>query len=83
LARKVERGGELPPGWQKKVVAGEVMPQEVYCHAHPLPGDVVAKLPPPPKGTVVVVVQGKIVRLVEATLEILDVFEVGPGRDRS
>jgi hypothetical protein len=44
---------------------------------------VVAKLPPPPKGTVVVVVQGKIVRLVEATLEILDVFEVGPGRDRS
>lgn len=79
LAKKVERGGTLPPGWQKKVVVGQRMDREVYVQAKPLPREVAVKLPPPPKGTVVVVVQGKVVRLIEATLEILDVFDIRPS----
>ncbi len=76
LAKKEARGGELPPGWQKKCVRGQIMPGEVYRHCQPLPQEVVAKLPPPPPGTVLVTVEGKVVRLARATLEILDVFDV-------
>lgn len=77
LAKKVARGRPLPPGWQKKLVVGQVLPQEIYVHAEPVPPPVVAQLPPARKGTITVVISGKIVRLIEATMEILDVFEVG------
>ncbi len=76
LAKKVARGGELPPGWQKKCVKGEILPVEVTKQCHPLPPEVVVKLPPPPAGTILITVDGKVVRLLEATREILDVFEV-------
>lgn len=76
LAKKVARGGQLPPGWQKKCVRGEIMPQEVYKHCHPLPKELVIKLPPSPVGTILVTVHGKVVRLAKATREILDVFDV-------
>jgi len=76
LAKKVDRGGELPPGWQKKCVRGEIMSEDVYKACHPLPKEVVIKLPPPPAGTILVTVNGKVVRLAKATLEILDVFDV-------
>jgi hypothetical protein len=76
LAKKVARGGSLPPGWQKKCVRGEIMPPEVYRQCHPLPQEVVVKLPPPPPGTILVTVHGKIVRLIKASHEILDVFDV-------
>jgi len=76
LAKKVARGGELPPGWQKKCVKGEVMPEPVFRQCHPLPQEVVVKLPPPPPDTIVVAMSGKVVRLARATREILDVFDV-------
>lgn len=76
LAKKVARGKELPPGWQKKCVKGEIMPEPVFQQCHPLPQEVVVKLPPPPPDTVVVAVSGKVVRLAKATREILDVFDV-------
>ncbi len=76
LRKKVERGGELPPGWQKKVARGEVMDPVVYEHASPLPPVLVKTLPPQPKGTVIVTVEGKAVRLLEATRTILDVFDL-------
>jgi hypothetical protein len=80
LAKKVARGEQLPPGWQKKCEAGQVMPVEVFEKTHPLPPDLVVKLPPPPSGTVTVVIGGKVVRLLQATREILDVFDVHVGR---
>lgn len=76
LAKQVARGRELPPGWQKKCVRGEIMPLEVFEHCHPLPHDVLVKLPSPPHGTILVAIGGKVVRLAKATREILDVFEV-------
>jgi hypothetical protein len=76
IAKKVERGHDLPPGWQKKCVRGQIMPAEVFKHCEPLPHDVVVKLPPPPAGTIIVTLEGKAVRLMQATLEILDVFDV-------
>ena len=76
LARKRARGRELPPGWQKKVVVGLPMPEEVFKVCQPLPQEVVVKLPPPPAGTILVRVEGKVVRLLEGTREILDVFDV-------
>jgi len=78
LAKKVARGGPLPPGWEKKCVVGRPMPAEVYAECHPLPTELVVKLPPAPEPalTVTVAVQGKVVRLLKATREILDVFDV-------
>ena len=76
LAKKVARGGQLPPGWQKKCVKGEIMPEPVFRQCHPLPQEVVVKLPPPPPDTIVVAISGKVVRLAKATREILDVFDV-------
>lgn len=76
LAKKVARGRDLPPGWQKRCVRGETLPQEVFKVCHPLPQEVVVKLPPPPAGTILVTINGKVVRLAKATLEILDVFDV-------
>lgn len=77
LAKKAARGRELPPGWQDKVTRGCVMPAEVYEHCHPLPRELTVQLPSPPRGTVLVAVDGRVVRLMHATKEILDVFEVG------
>jgi hypothetical protein len=76
LAKKVERGHDLPPGWQRKCVPGQVMPAEIYQRCEPLPQEVVVKLPAPPPGTIIVTLEGKAVRLMQATLEILDVFDV-------
>ncbi len=76
LAKKQARGRQLPPGWQTKCVPGEVMPPEVYQESYPLPPELVVKLPPPPQDTITVTVSGKVVRLLQATREILDVFDV-------
>jgi hypothetical protein len=76
LAKKVERGGDLPPGWQRKCVPGAVIHPDVYKRCEPLPQEVVVKLPPPPPDTIVVTIEGRVLRLARATLEILDVFEV-------
>jgi len=76
LRKKVARGGQLPPGWQKKVARGEVMDPAVYEHSRPLPPELVRTLPPQPQGTVIVTVEGKAVRLLGATLTILDVFDL-------
>lgn len=76
LQKKVERGGELPPGWQKKIARGEVINAEVYARSRPLPPELLKRLPPQPRGTIVVTIEGKVVRLLEATLTILDVFDL-------
>jgi hypothetical protein len=77
LRKKVARGGELPPGWQMKIVRGEVLSEDIYQQATPLPVELTRKLPPAQDGTVLVKVEGKVIRLYEATRTILDVFDIG------
>jgi hypothetical protein len=76
LQKKLARGGQLPPGWQKKVARGEVLDADVYQHSTPVPVDLMRRLPPQPQGTIIVTVEGKLVRLIEATRTILDVFDI-------
>jgi hypothetical protein len=76
LAKKLARGGNLPPGWEKKCVPGEIMPVEVFEECRPLPRELVVQLPPPPEATITVAVDGRVVRILEATRQILDVFNI-------
>jgi hypothetical protein len=77
LQKNAARGQALPPGWQMKIARGEVLDADVYRHATYLPYDLVRTLPPAPEGTVFIKVEGKIIRLYEATRTILDVFDIG------
>ena len=74
--KKAARGAKLPLGWQKKIVRGEVLPPTVYAQAQPLPEVVIRTLPPPPAGTMLVTLDGKVLRLLETTRTIVDVFEL-------
>lgn len=76
LAKKAARGKPLPPGWQKKLAAGQVIDPVVLAHAQPLPRHILGQLPPQPDGTIVVTVDNKAVRLIEATQTIIDVFDL-------
>jgi hypothetical protein len=76
LAKKVANGGELPPGWQKKCVRGEILPEIVFKHSHPLPADLVVKLPAPPHGTVLVAVDGKVLHVDKSTRHIHAVIDL-------
>ena len=76
LSKKIARGAKLPPGWQRKCVPGEFMPAEVYEQCHALPPELVVKMPPAPEPTLTVTIGGKVIRLLKATREILDVFDV-------
>jgi hypothetical protein len=77
LQKKVARGKGLPPGWQMKIARGEVLDAEVWRHATHIPYELARRLPPAPEGTVLIKVEGKIIRLYEATRIILDVFDIG------
>jgi hypothetical protein len=76
LKKKLARGGGLPPGWQKKIIRGEVIDAETYKYAVHIPYGLIKSLRPQPKGTELIKVQGKIVRLLKATGTILDVFDI-------
>lgn len=68
LQKKVARGKALPPGWQKKLAVGQRMDKAVYDH-----GEVV--VPVDKKGILTVRVEGKLVRLMSATHEIVEILK--------
>jgi len=68
LQMKLDRGGSLPPGWQKKLVKGEVLEESVYNH-----GEVV--IPIDSDGMLTVRIEGKLIKLIEATREIVEIFD--------
>jgi hypothetical protein len=39
LEMKLQRGGNLPPGWESKVVPGDRLDRELYRQSEPLPDD--------------------------------------------
>ena len=69
LQMKVDRGGSLPPGWQKKLAKGEVLEELVYNHS-------VLVIPLDSKGLLTVRVEGKLIQLVEATREIIEIVDL-------
>jgi hypothetical protein len=76
MQKKVARGGKLPPGWEKKVGRGEVLDREVFEHSKPLPEELKKELPKQPEDTVLIKAEDKIIKVIKATREILDVFDI-------
>lgn len=68
LQKKVDRGEALPPGWQKKLVVGETLDKKVYDH-----GDIIFK--DIENGLVTIKVEGKIVKLINNTREIVEILD--------
>ena len=66
--KKLQKGQSLPPGWQKKLMVGERLEPGIYGR-----GDVVVPLDS--KGLLTIRLEGKLVRLVEATREIVEILE--------
>lgn len=69
MQKKVDRGGELPKGWQKKLVVGEKLDQEVYRQSRTLKTE-------NKKGEITVRIDNKVIRLYKATMEIVDILEL-------
>jgi len=69
LQMKLERGGTLPPGWQRKLVRGEVLDDSIYRQSEIV-------IPVDSRGLLTVRIEGKLIRLVEATREIIDIVEI-------
>lgn len=80
LQRRMERGGELPPGWQRKVESGEVLSQEQVRHGRRIDDELLRRLPPQPEGTVIMETEDQVIRVLEATGEVLDVLGMGRRR---
>lgn len=76
LKKKLERGGELPPGWQKKIARGEVLDADLYRQSTPLPEDLLNRLPTDANGTELRLLGDRVLRIIDDTRAILDVFTV-------
>lgn len=77
LQKKLERGGELPPGWRMKLQRDEVIDAELYMRGMPPSSEQSGKLPKPEQeGTRDLVIEDRVVRVLDATRTILDVFEI-------
>jgi len=68
LEKKVAKGKPLPPGWQKKLAKGEVLDIKVYRHSTVI-------VPVDSRGLVTVRVEGKLIRLIKATREIIEILK--------
>jgi len=68
LQKNAERGKPLPPGWAKKLAKGEVLDQEIYQHSKIV-------VPVDSHGLITVNIEGKLVKLYEATREVVEVLK--------
>jgi hypothetical protein len=66
LQKKMDRGQSLPPGWQKKLVVGKVLEKDIYDQGKIIATD--------SKGFVTISIQGRLVKLVEDTREIVGIL---------
>ena len=67
LQKKVEEGRQLPPGWQKKLQVGYRLEPQIYAHSHVV-------VPVDDRGHVIVTIEDRRLRLVQATLEIIEIL---------
>lgn len=75
LEKKIERGEDLPPGWQKKIARGEVLDSELYDIAVRIPNKP-TKNYPNTKGTELLRLEKKIIRIANDTREVLEIFGI-------
>lgn len=68
LQKKANRGQSLPPGWQKKLAKGQVMDKRVYQQSQIV-------VPVDSRGLVTIRIEGKLVRLYQATKEIVEILK--------
>jgi len=76
LQKKYERTGELPPGWQKKLRQGEVLDPRLYHIARQYPVRPVDYSLEPQAGTQLLRIEDRIVRIMNDTKVILEVFGI-------
>ncbi len=69
LQMKLDRGDSLPPGWQKKLLKGDILGDSIYSHS-------VVVIPLDTKGLLTVRVEGKLIQLIEATREIVEIVDL-------
>jgi hypothetical protein len=69
LQKKLDRGATLPPGWERKLVRGAVMEESIFRESEIV-------IPVDRDGLLTVRIEGKLIKLVEATREILEVVEL-------
>jgi len=67
LQKKVEKGQSLPPGWEKKLKVGYHLDADIYHQ-----GDIVVPLDS--RGLLTIRLEGKLVRLLGATREIVEIL---------
>lgn len=67
LEKKAQQGKPLPPGWQKKLVRGHHLNDHIYQHA-------VIIHPADRSGIVTVRIEDRVLRLILATREIVDIL---------
>ena len=68
IEKKYERTGELPPGWEKKLAVGNRLDRDIYNHARII-------VPLGEDGLVTVHIENKVVRLIQATREIVEILD--------
>lgn len=77
LKKKEARGKELPRGWRKKIARDHVLDRDLRGHCQELPQELRRELPRPDRGTKFLRLEDTIIRVVESTFEIVDVFNYG------
>ena len=68
LQKNAETGKPLPPGWQKKLAKGEVLDKEIYQQRKIV-------VPIDSNGLITVSIEDKLIRLFEATREVVEVLK--------
>lgn len=76
LRKQVARGKSLPPGWQKKLQIGHRLPDDLYHAGYPIPDDVYVNIGHGNHGYVDILIDNEVVRVLEATQTIIDVFRL-------
>jgi hypothetical protein len=76
LQKKLDRGGQLPPGWEAKVARGEVLDSDILRYSERIPHELARRLPTIRDGEEVRRVGNKVVRVLEGNGTVIDVIDL-------
>lgn len=75
LEKKLQRGGDLPPGWEKKIVPGDRLDRDIYRQSERLPDDLDRAI-----GRVAGEenrrIGNKVIRVLEGDATVIDVIDI-------